>query len=111
MGAPGQDAEHTFQFPAVAPGVSPGAVGNWVADTVMTDCFPIVACQQVAPMGIAVGIGDGIYDCAQGSGGIGILATAQDVAVTVTKIDICLGQFTGHGPKIGAGVCSFFYKE
>lgn len=102
-----ENPEHTLQFPTVTPGVCPCTIGNRVAYAVVTDSRPGITGEQVTPSVIAVSIEDGVQNRAKGVGGIGILGAAEDIAVTATKISICLGHFTGHGPKIEAGVCSF----
>ena len=38
------------------PGVGPGTVGQGIADPIIGDGLAIVTCQQVAPVGIAVGV-------------------------------------------------------
>jgi len=55
-------------------------VAQGVAYTVIGDGVAVVAGEQIAPVGVAVGVGDGVNGRAQLAGGIGILPLVQDVA-------------------------------
>ena len=48
---------HGRQLAAVLPGVGPCAVGQGIAYGIVGDGFPVICCQQVRPIGVAVGIG------------------------------------------------------
>ena len=48
---------HRRQLAAVLPGVGPCAVGQGIAYGIVGDGFPVICCQQVRPISVAVGIG------------------------------------------------------
>ena len=54
---------HGRQLAAMLPAVGPCAVGQGIAYGVVGDGLPVICCQQVRPVGVAVGIGgkDGIW--------------------------------------------------
>lgn len=78
---------HGHQFPAMLPDVGPGAVGEHIANGIAGNRLAVVACQQVAPGGIAIGIGNRINNRAKRSDGVGILLAAGDVAPVVVGPD------------------------
>ena len=59
------------QLPAL-PAVGGAVVAGHVADGVMTDRLAVVLGQQVAPAAVAVGVGFGLQNLAQSTGGIGV---------------------------------------
>jgi len=63
------------------PGVVMDPVGKHVADFVTCNSSSVVAGEQIAPVGIAVGVGDRINGRAQFAGGI-----AQGTVLCVVKI-------------------------
>ena len=69
------------------PCVSPCAVAQGIADSVVGNGRAVVGGQQVAPLGIAIGIGYHSGGRAQLPGDIGVLAPGKDVACVV----ICPG--------------------
>ena len=48
---------HGRQLTAMLPGVGPRAVGQGIAYGVVGDGLPVICCQQVRPIGVAVGVG------------------------------------------------------
>ena len=48
---------HRRQLAAVLPGVGPCAVGQGIAYGIVGDGFPVICCQQVRPISVAVGVG------------------------------------------------------
>ena len=68
------------------PCVGPRAVAQKVADLVRRQALPADARQQVAPRGVAVAIGNGTHRRAEGSGRIGVLRLALDVAAVIVGI-------------------------
>ena len=48
---------HRRQLAAVLPGIRPRAVVQGIAYAVVGDGLPVICCQQVRPIGVAVGIG------------------------------------------------------
>ena len=59
------------QLPA-HPGVGGAVVGEHVADAVVGDGLAVVLGQQVRPAAVAVGVGFGLQNLAQGTGCIGV---------------------------------------
>ena len=68
------------------PGVSPGTVGQGVADGIAGDGFSVVARQQVAP-GAVIGIGYGLLGGAQVAGGVGVFLFGLDIARIIVGPD------------------------
>ena len=52
---------HGRQLAAVLPGIGPCAVGQGIAYGIVGDGFPVICCQQVRPISVAVGIGAACY--------------------------------------------------
>ena len=77
---------HPRELAAVLPCVRPRAVAQEVADLVRRQALPADAREQVAPARIAVAVGDGAHRRAEGSGRIGVLRLAQDVAAVIVGI-------------------------
>ena len=65
------------------PGVGPGAVGEHIANGIAGDGLTVVTRQQIAPGGVAIGIGNRINNRAKRSSGVGILLAAGDIAPVV----------------------------
>ena len=59
------------QLPA-HPGVAGAVVGEHVADAVVGDGLAVVLGQQIGPAAVAVGVGLGLQNVAQGTGCIGV---------------------------------------
>ena len=74
------------QLPA-HPGVAGAVVGEHVADAVVGDGLAVVLGQQVRPAAVAVGVGFGLQNLAQGTGRIGVPLDRQDIPGTVVVID------------------------
>ena len=66
------------QLPA-HPGVGGAVVGEHVADAVVGDGLAVVLGQQIIPAAVAVGVGLGLQNIAQGAGCIGVPLDRQDV--------------------------------
>ena len=77
---------HPRKLAAVLPCVSPRAVAQKVADLVRRQALAADARQQIAPARVAVAVGDGAHRCAEGSGRIGVLRLALDVAAVIVGI-------------------------
>ena len=78
---------HGGQLPAALPSHSPAAVAQGVAYAVVCDRFAVVRGQQVAPLGVAVGIGSSCSaaaDCA--AAGTGVLRPAEYIAAVVVGV-------------------------
>ena len=71
---------HGCQFSAMLPGICPCTVRKRIADGVIGNGLAVIACQQVAPVRITVGIGNRIQCRAQSACGVGILLPGEDVA-------------------------------
>ena len=48
---------HGRQLTAMLPGIRPRSVVQWVAYGIVGDGFPVISCQQVRPIGVAIGVG------------------------------------------------------
>ena len=83
---------HPRQLTPVLPCVGPRAVAQEVADLIRRQALPVDARQQVAPRGVVVAIGNGTHRRAEGSGRIGILRLALDVAAVIVGIRPCLSR-------------------
>ena len=77
---------HPCELAAVLPCVRPRAVAQEVADLVRRQALSADAREQVAPARIAVAVGDGTHHRAEGSGRIGVLCLALDVAAVIVGI-------------------------
>ena len=77
---------HPRQLTPMLPCVRPRAVAQKVADLVRRQALPADAREQVAPRGVVVAIGNGAHRRAEGSGRIGILRLALDVAAVIVGI-------------------------
>ena len=77
---------HPSELTAMLPRVGPRAVAQEVADLVRRQALPVDAREQVAPACIAVAVVDGAHRRAEGSGRIGILRLALDVAAVIVGI-------------------------
>ena len=73
-------AVHRHEFPAMLPCIGPGPVIQGVADFVVGYGCAVVIGEQVAPLAVAIGIGDGVQHLAKAFLGVGILLAGQDVA-------------------------------
>ena len=87
IGYGGCTVGHAGKLSAVFPGVRPCAVIQRIAHTVIGDGIAIVSCQQVAPVGITVGIDDGINGGAKCAGSVSVLTAAADIAGIVISPD------------------------
>ena len=77
---------HPSELTAMLPRVGPRAVAQEVADLVRRQALPVDAREQVAPACIAVAVVDGAHRRAEGSGRIGVLRLALDVAAVIVGI-------------------------
>ena len=77
---------HPCQLAAVLPCVGPRAVAQEVADLVCRQALPTDAREQIAPARVAVAVVDGTHRRAEGSGRIGVLRLALDVAAVIVGI-------------------------
>ena len=77
---------HPRELAAVLPCVGPRAVAQKVADLVRRQALAADAREQVAPARVAVAIGNGAHRRAEGSGCIGVLRLALDVAAVIVGI-------------------------
>ena len=67
------------------PGIRPGSVIGHVTNGIAADGIAVVSRQQVAPVGITVGIGLGALRGSQGSGGVGVFLLAEDIARVIVR--------------------------
>ena len=74
------------QLPA-HPGVGGAVVGEHVADAVVGDGLAVVLGQQIRPAAVAVGVGFGLQNLAQGTGCIGVPLDRQDVPGLAVGVD------------------------
>ena len=72
------------------PGIGPLPVAEDIANGIAGDGISIITRKQIAPVGVAIGIGLGGKDTAQDSGGVGILTLTENVA----------GIIIGPGPAL-----------
>ena len=77
---------HPRELAAVLPCVGPRAVAQEVADLVRRQALAADAREQVASARVAVAIVDGAHRRAEGSGRIGVLRLALDVAAVIVGI-------------------------
>ena len=77
---------HPRELAAVLPCVRPRAVAQEVADLVRRQALAADAREQVASARVAVAIGNGTHRRAEGSGRIGVLRLALDVAAVIVGI-------------------------
>ena len=77
---------HPCELAAVLPCVRPRAVAQKVADLIRRQALAADARKQIAPARVAVAIVDGAHRRAEGSGRIGILRLAPDVASVIVGI-------------------------
>ena len=77
---------HPCELAAVLPRVRPRAVAQEVADLVRRQALPADAREQIAPTCITVAVVDGAHRRAEGSGRIGVLRLALDVAAVIVGI-------------------------
>ena len=61
----------------------PITIVTGIAYGVVLDSCTVVGCQQIAPAGIGVCIGDGICGSTQHTGSVGIFLLAQDIACII----------------------------
>ena len=74
------------QLPA-HPGVAGAVVAGHVADAVVGDGLAVVLGQQIGPAAVAVGIGFGLQNLAQGAGCIGVPLDRQNVPGLAVGVD------------------------
>ena len=77
---------HPRELAAMLPCVRPRAVAQEVADLIRRQALAADAREQIAPARVAVAVGDGAHRCAEGSGRIGVLRLALDVAAVIVGI-------------------------
>ena len=87
------------QLPA-HPGVAGAVVAGHVADAVVGDGLAVVLGQQIGPAAVAVGIGFGLQNLAQGAGCIGVPLDRQDVPGLAVGVD--------EGGVLGLAVVAYF---
>ena len=86
---------HLLELAALLPSVRPGAVIGGIANDVVGNGSAVIGGHLVLPVGIAIGISNGLEHGAQGAGGVGIALLVQEVAAPVV--------FVGPGGAGGAG--------
>ena len=77
---------HPRELAAVLPCVGPRAVAEKIAERIRCQALAVDAREQVAPRGVVVAIGNGTHRRAEGSGRIGVLRLALDVAAVIVGI-------------------------
>ena len=87
------------QLPA-HPGVGGAVVGEHVADAVVGDGLAVVLGQQIRPAAVAVGVGLGLQNIAQGAGCIGVPLYRQNVPGLAVGVD--------EGGVLGLAVVAYF---
>ena len=87
------------QLPA-HPGVAGAVVAGHVADAVVGDGLAVVLGQQIGPAAVAVGVGFGLQNLAQGAGCIGVALDRQDVPGLAVGVD--------EGGVLGLAVVAYF---
>ena len=87
------------QLPA-HPGVAGAVVACHVADAVVGDGLAVVLGQQVRPAAVAVGVGLGLQNIAQGAGCIGVPLYRQNVPGLAVGVD--------EGGVLGLAVVAYF---
>ena len=87
------------QLPA-HPAVGGAVVGEHVADAVVGDGLAVVLGQQVRPAAVAVGVGFGLQNLAQGTGCIGVPLYRQNVPSLTVGVD--------EGGVLGLAVVAYF---
>ena len=87
------------QLPAL-PGVGGTVVAGHIADAVVGDGLAVVLGQQIIPAAVAVGVGLGLQNLAQGAGCIGVALDRQDVPGLAVGVD--------EGGVLGLAVVAYF---
>ena len=87
------------QLPA-HPGVAGAVVAGHVADAVVGDGLAVVLGQQIRPAAVAVGVGLGLQNIAQGAGCIGVPLYRQNVPGLAVGVD--------EGGVLGLAVVAYF---
>jgi len=77
---------HLLELAALFPGVCPGAVVGRIANGVVGNSSSVVGGHLVLPVGIAIGVGDRLENCAQRASGVGIPLLGKDIAATVIVV-------------------------
>ena len=77
---------HSRELAAVLPCIRPRTVAQKIADLVRRQALAADAREQVAPARVAVAVVDGAHRRAEGSGRIGVLCLALDVAAVIVGI-------------------------
>ena len=77
---------HPRELAAMLPRVRPRTVAQKIADLVRRQALAADAREQVAPARVAVAVVDGAHRRAEGSGRIGVLCLALDVAAVIVGI-------------------------
>ena len=77
------------------PGVAGAVVAGHVADAVVGDGLAVVLGQQIGPAAVAVGVGLGLQNIAQGTGCIGVPLDRQDVPGLTVGVDAASTE-SGH---------------
>ena len=67
------------------PGIGMCTVAQGVAYTVISDSLSVIAGEQIAPVGVAVGVGDSVNGRTQLAGGISVLRLTQDVTGVIVS--------------------------
>ena len=67
---------HGGKLSAMPPCIRPRSVIQRIANAVVGDGLAVIGRQLIAPVAVAVGVGDGVGGSAQRTGGIGIFLAA-----------------------------------
>ena len=81
---------HGGQLTPLLPGECLAVVGKRITNGVIGNGLAIVGCQQIAPFGIAVDVGNGRAAACERPSGIGVRYPANDVAGIIVYPDPCL---------------------
>ncbi len=83
----GAGLAHLLELAALFPGKRPGAVGQGIADGVVSDRRAAVFGQLILPIAVPVSISDRFLHRPDGPGGIGVPLLGQDIPPAVVCID------------------------
>ena len=101
------------------PGVSPGAITEYIANGIAGNGIAIISCQQIAPVGVTIAVADRIQNTAKGSGGVSVFLLAEDIARIIVspypgqarRLVVLTGQLVlvviGIGRGVGTVIDSF----
>ena len=87
-------ALHPCKLASFGPGIGPSAIGQWVADSIISDGRSVICGELIFPVSITVSVGVSMERSAERAGGIGVIRLGQNIPAKVVGI--------GPGGTIGS---------